>query len=144
MKLIRSNLTKLETQVIWKVGEQLQRKICFKSHDLLTRSIYTSEIVNQNRPSTEYSNIPTDDDDNDDDNNVIKFQKHTKTETSGQKEKSHTHKHNGDSFKEHTFKKITSAIQTPIREISVAIVLQNQAINMQRVSPFIRQKYTEL
>jgi len=58
--------------------------------------------------------------------------------------KNHTHKHAEDSFKEHTFK-ITSAIQTPIREISVvAIVLQNQAINMQRVSPFIRQKDTEL
>ena len=57
--------------------------------------------------------------------------------------KNHTHKHAEDSYKEHTFK-ITSAIQTPIREISVATVLQNQAINKQRVSPFIRQKDTEL
>jgi hypothetical protein len=55
-----------------------------------------------------------------------------------------THKHVEDSFKDHTFKEITSAIQTPIREISVAIVLQNQAINMQRVSPFIRHTDTEL
>jgi hypothetical protein len=60
---------------------------------LLSRSIYTSEIVNQNRPCTEHTNIPDDDDDdnnnnnNNNNNNVIKFQKHTKTETSEEKEK---------------------------------------------------------
>ena len=113
-----------------------------QSPDLLSRSIYSSEIVNQNRHCTEYTNISTDDDDDDDDN-VIKFQKHTKTETSGQKE-NHTRKNAEDPFKEHTFKEITSAIQIRIREISVAIVLQNQAINMQRVSLFIRRKDTEL
>jgi predicted membrane protein len=34
--------------------------------------------------------------------------------------KNHTHKHVEDSFKEHTFKEITSSKQTPIREISVS------------------------
>jgi len=134
MKLITSNLTKLEQQFTWNFGEQLQRKICFKSPDLLSRSIYTSEIVNKNRLCTEYTNIPIDED--------ITFQKHTKRRPV-EKRKKHTHKHAGDSFTEYTFKEITSAIQTPIREISLTIVLENQAIDMQRVSPFIRQKNTE-
>jgi len=83
MKLFTSNLTKLKPQFTWNVGEQLQRKICFKSPDLLSRSTYTSEIVNQNRPCTEYTNITDDDDDDDDNNNnnnnVTKFQKYSKT-----------------------------------------------------------------
>ena len=40
-----------------------------------------------------------------------------------ERRKNNTHKHTEDSYKEHTFKKITSAIQTPICEICVSIVL---------------------
>jgi hypothetical protein len=52
-------------------------------------------------PNT-HTNIPTDDDgnNNNNNNNLTTFQKHTKTETSEQNEKSHTQKHVEDSFKE--------------------------------------------
>ena len=70
---------------------------------------------------------------------VITFQKYTKPV---ERRKNHTYKHAEYSFKEHTFKEITSAIQTPIRELSLAFVLESQAINMKRVSLFIRQKDT--
>ena len=111
MKLITSNLTKLEPQFTWNVGKQLQRKICFKISDLAEVSTLQKSLIKTDLAPNIHTNIPTDDDDDDDNNNnVTKFQKHTKTETSGQNEKSHTHKHAEDSFKENTFKEITSAI----------------------------------
>jgi hypothetical protein len=67
---------------------------------------------------------------------VIKFQKHTNTKISGQND---TQTRRGF-HKRYTFTEITSAIQTTLREISVAIVLQNQAINIQRVPPLFDRK----